>query len=342
MSAMGTAAAVLSAPAALRSPAPQSLFPPGLDGAARSWATIVVAITVQALPFLLLGVLVSAALSALVPARLLRRAAPSNPALAVPVAAGAGVLLPGCECGSVPVARSLIQRGVPPSAALAFLLASPAINPIVLVSTAVAYQGSPGMPIARLAASLLAAVLVGWAWIVLDGDARLALGAKDPGRGEPRACGAREGDDEGPRGLHRHGGAGRLDAFRAAAVHDLLEAGGFLVAGAMVAGLVRVAAPGEWFAALGERPWAAALVMAGLAIVLSLCSEADAFVAASFTGVPATAQLVFLVVGPMVDLKLMAMQYGAFGRRFVARFVPLALSAAILCALAVGPLLPLL
>ncbi len=324
MSAMGAAAVALSAPS-LRSPGPQLLISPGLDGAASSWATIVVAITVQALPFLLLGVLVSAALSALVPVRLLRRATPSSPALAVPVAAGAGVLLPGCECGSVPVARSLIQRGAPPAAALAFLLASPAINPIVLVSTAVAYQGSPGMPIARLVASLLAAVLVGWAWILLDDDARLALG---PG-----------GAHDGARDQHRHGGAGRLDAFRAAAVHDLLEAGGFLVVGAMVAGLVRVAAPGEWFAVLGERPWAAALVMAGLAIVLSLCSEADAFVAASFTGVPATAQLVFLVVGPMVDLKLMVMQYGAFGRRFVVRFVPLALGAAILCALAIGPLL---
>ncbi|WP_366180306.1 permease [Actinomyces timonensis] len=260
MSAAGAAVAALSAPAALGSPAPQTPVPAGLDGAASSWATIVVAITVQALPFLLLGVLVSAALSALVPVRLLRRAAPSSPALAVPVAAGAGALLPGCECGSVPVARSLINRGVPPAAALAFLLASPAINPIVLVSTAVAYQGSPSMPIARLAASLLAAVLVGWAWIVLDGDARLALGAEGAGRGESLASGA-------------HGGAGRLDAFRAAAAHDLLEAGGFLV------------------------------------------------------------------VGPMVDLKLMAMQYGAFGRRFVARFVPLALGAAMICALAVGLLL---
>lgn len=337
---MSAAAVALSAPALLGALPSQPLALPGLSGAARSWATIVVAITVQALPFLLLGVLISATLSALVPAGLLRRATPRNPALAVPVAAGAGVLLPGCECGSVPVARSLIQRGVPPAAALAFLLASPAINPIVLVATAVAYQGAPAMPIARLTASLLAAVLVGWAWIMLDGDAWLALTGGDDPPDDGAACDARhEHHGHGDRRSHAHGGGGRLDEFRATAMHDLLEAGGFLVVGAMVAGLVRVAVPGEWFAALGEFPWAAALVMAGLAVLLSLCSEADAFVAASFTGVPATAQLVFLVVGPMVDLKLVAMQYGAFGRRFVARFVPLALGSAIICALAVGPLL---
>ncbi len=296
----------------------RALTVPDLVGAAQSWATIVVAITVQALPFLLLGVLVSAALAAFVPTRLLRRMTPEDPVLAVPIATGAGLLLPGCECGSVPVSRSLIQRGVPPAAALAFLLASPAINPIVLVSTAVAYQGDPFMPVARLVASVLAAMVVGWLWIVLDGDTRMVL------RG---------------RAGHDHGGRGRLESFRAAAVHDLLEAGGFLVGGAMVAALVKVSVPASWFAALSERPWVAALVMAALAVLLSLCSEADAFVAASFTGVPVVAQLVFLVVGPMVDLKLIAMQYGAFGRRFVVVFVPLTLVVAVACALAIGSVL---
>ena len=211
---------------------------------------------------------------------------------------------------------------------------------VCCAADAVPYQGAPAMPIARLTASLLAAVLVGWAWIMLDGDARLALTGGDDPHDDGAACDARhEHHGHGDRRSHAHGGGGRLDEFRATAMHDLLEAGGFLVVGAMVAGLVRVAVPGEWFTALGDFPWAAALVMAGLAVLLSLCSEADAFVVASFTGVPATAQLVFLVVGPMVDLKLVAMQYGAFGRRFVARFVPLALGSAIICALAVGPLL---
>ncbi|HET6858775.1 MAG TPA: permease, partial [Streptomyces sp.] len=98
-----------------------------------AWQTIYVAITVQALPFLVVGTLVSGAVNAFVPAHVFSRALPRRPALAVPVASVAGVVLPGCECASVPVAGSLIRRGVPPAAAFAFLLSAPAVNPIVLV-----------------------------------------------------------------------------------------------------------------------------------------------------------------------------------------------------------------
>jgi uncharacterized membrane protein YraQ (UPF0718 family) len=64
------------------------------------------------------------------------------------------------------------------------------------------------------------------------------------------------------------------------------------------------------------------VVMALLAVVLALCSEADAFVAASLTAVPLVPRLVFLVVGPAIDVKLFAMQAGMFGRRFAIRFAP--------------------
>ncbi|MEV6868296.1 permease, partial [Streptosporangium subroseum] len=95
--------------------------------ALQTWATIFVAICVQALPFLVFGVALSAAITAFVPASFWTRALPRHPALAVPVAGMAGAVLPGCECASVPVASGLMARGVAPSAALAFLLASPAI-----------------------------------------------------------------------------------------------------------------------------------------------------------------------------------------------------------------------
>src|SRR6266545_475990 len=101
-------------------------------------ATVFVAIAVQAMPFLVLGVVISAAVAAFVPAGLLPRALPRRPALAVPVAAAAGAALPGCECGSVPIAGRLVARGALPAAALAFLLSAPAINPVVLTATAVA------------------------------------------------------------------------------------------------------------------------------------------------------------------------------------------------------------
>src|SRR5215468_3901382 len=129
--------------------------------AAANWATVFVAVTIQAMPFLVLGVAVSGAIARLLP----RRAA-----LAVPAAACAGAALPGCECGSVPIAARLVAAGVTPSAALAFLLSAPAINPIVLTATAVAFPDHPVMVLARLLASLAASVGVGLLWLALGRD----------------------------------------------------------------------------------------------------------------------------------------------------------------------------
>ena len=100
--------------------------------ALRTWTTVFVAIVVQALPFLVLGVLVSGAITALVSPAVLERLLPRSPLLAVPGAALAGTALPGCECASVPIAGRLTARGVQPAAALAFMLSAPAVNPIVL------------------------------------------------------------------------------------------------------------------------------------------------------------------------------------------------------------------
>ncbi|MFI9767486.1 permease [Streptomyces sp. NPDC052415] len=264
--------------------------------AVAAWWTVFTAIAVQGVPFLLLGTVVSAAIGAFVPERVFTRLLPRNPALAVPVAGAAGVVLPGCECASVPVADSLMRRGVAPAAALAFLLSAPAINPVVLVSTSVAFPGQPGMVAGRFVASLATAVVMGWLWVRF-------------GREEWLRPAKRRGHD------HDHGsGAG---AFVAGLQHDFLHAGGFLVVGAAAAATFDIVVPP---ALLDVPGWAAVLLLALLAVLLCVCSEADAFVAASLTGFSPTARLAFMVVGPMVDLKLIALQAGTFGRAFAIRF----------------------
>ncbi|MGH3911399.1 MAG: permease, partial [Pseudonocardiaceae bacterium] len=130
----------------------------------RTGATVFVAVCVQAMPFLVLGVLVSGLIAAFVPPAAFGRVLPRRTSAAVPVAGAAGMLLPGCECASVPVSRRLMQQGVPPAAALAFLLAAPAVNPVVLVSTAVAFPGEPRMVAARFLGSMGTAVVMGWLW----------------------------------------------------------------------------------------------------------------------------------------------------------------------------------
>jgi uncharacterized membrane protein YraQ (UPF0718 family) len=167
------------------------------------------------------------------------------------------------------------------------------------VSTLVAFPGQPEMAAARFVASLATAIAVGLLWLRLGKEQWIRI---------PTA---------------RHGeGVGRGTAFARSAVHDLVHAGGFLVIGAMVAAAINVLLPGHILDAVAANPVLSVLALAGLAVVLSICSEADAFVAASFTEFSPTAKLAFLVVGPMVDIKLVSMQAGIFGRGFAARFAP--------------------
>lgn len=301
---------VLVVAAAVLRPALQGL----LDRpAVANWATIFVAIVVQAIPFLVLGVSVSAAIAAFVPPTALARAMPERAALAIPTAAVAGAALPGCECGSIPIARRLIERGVTPAAALTFLLASPAVNPVVLVATAVAFPGRPAMVVARLLASLLASVAVGLLWTAVGKEEWVARARRE---------------------VH-HAGS-RTSVFTATALHDFLSAGGFLVIGAAAAATLQTVVPRSVVDAFASPGWVAVLALAVLAVLLSICSEADAFVAASLRQFPLTARLAFLVVGPMVDLKLIALQAGTFGRSFALRFAPLTFVCAVASASLVG------
>ncbi|PDP84472.1 hypothetical protein CQJ94_27765 [Glycomyces fuscus] len=280
-----------------------------------AWATIFTAISFQALPFLVFGVALSAALTAFVPTSVYQRLIPSSPARAVPVAGASGALLPGCECASVPIAGSLIKGGVAPAAALTFLLAAPAINPIVMIATAVAFAGQPEMVLARFVASLLAAVVIGWIWVRFGRADWLRLPARNHAPDEPR-----------------------WTVFRESMLHDMMHAGGYLVVGGLAAASLNVLVPREWLVTVAGLPVVSVLVLALLAILLSICSEADAFVAVSLTDFSPTAKLAFMVIGPMVDLKLLAMQAGVFGWRFVVRFAPLCLLVGLLSTFLIGGL----
>src|SRR5258705_9996598 len=128
-------------------------------------AAVFCGVFVQALPFLVLGVVVSGLIAAFVSAEKLARWLPRRPVVAVAIAGVGGAALPGCECGSVPVARRLFGEGVSGAAALTFMLSAPAINPVVLVATAVAFPGQPGMVLGRCVASLVTAVTMGLLWL---------------------------------------------------------------------------------------------------------------------------------------------------------------------------------
>lgn len=284
-------------------------------------ATVFCGVFVQALPFLALGVVISGLIAVFVTPERLARWLPRRRGAAILAAGVGGAALPGCECGSVPVARRLFgddtQGGTVGAAALTFMLAAPAINPVVLVATAVAFPGHPQLVAARCAASLLTALIMGTLW-------------------------ARFGSPEWiTRRLPRpHDGEGsRWAVFTEAARHDFLSAASYLVVGAAAAAALHVLVPTWVYEHLAGQIVLGVITMAALAVVLALCSEADAFVAASLTMLPLLPRLVFLVVGPAVDIKLFAMQAGMFGRAFAVRFAPTTFVVATVVATGVGLLI---
>ena len=282
----------------------------------RLWATLFVSICVQALPFLALGVVVSGLIAAFVSPDLVQRIVPKRTLFAVPSAGLAGLALPGCECGSVPIAGRLVGAGTPPAAALTFLLAAPAINPVVLVSTAVAFPNNGGLVGARFVASFITAIAVG-TWWARRNDTSLLDGMK-----------------------HEHEPTGsRWNRFVDVASRDLVHAGGYLVVGALAAATLQLIVPRSVLNTVADNELLSVLMFAALAVLLSICSEADAFVAAGLPQFSLTSRLVFLVVGPVIDLKLVAMHAGIFGRKFAMIFAPVTLAVAIVSAVVVGQVL---
>jgi uncharacterized membrane protein YraQ (UPF0718 family) len=169
------------------------------------------------------------------------------------------------------------------------------------------------MVAARFAASLATAVAVGLLWTRLGQEAWI------------------------DRARHRSvESESRWASFTQTAQHDFLHAGGWLIVGAMTAATLQVVVPRSVLDAVADHQVLAVLALAVLAVVLAVCSEADAFVAASLNQFSLTARLVFMVVGPVVDLKLVALQTGVFGRRFALRFAPLTLAVAITSGTVVG------
>jgi uncharacterized membrane protein YraQ (UPF0718 family) len=291
----------------------------GVAGNARlaTAGTVFCGVFLQAVPFLVLGVLVSGLVETFVSRDRLARWLPRRPAGAVLAAGVAGAALPGCECASVPVARRLFAEGSAGAAALTFMLSAPAINPVVLVATAVAFPGQPVMVLARVTASLASAVVVGLVWSRWGRPGWIT-------RALPRS---------------QHGEDARWTVFTETARHDFLQAASYLVIGAAAAATLRVIVPPWVFEHIAGHLLVGVVSMALLAFVLALCSEADAFVAASLTMVPLLPRLVFLVVGPAVDVKLVAMQAGLFGRAFALRFAPLTLIVTTTVATVVGVVL---
>jgi uncharacterized protein len=336
---------------------------------AETFATVAAAVLVQGLPFVAAGTFVAAALRAFVPVGLLDRALTGNPVGAVVVAALAGVVLPVGGDAAADAAAGQLRRGTAPAAALTYLLAAPALSPVVLVATVVAFPDEPAMVFARAAAGLALAILVGCVWLRPGRPAWLNLGppgisppstwdsssSERPTRerptrerptGEP-LTGERPTDEpltDGPPAADSpaapdEGAERGWPAFWSICRRDLVRAGGLLTVGALAVASVSTVVPASWPVLVAARPVFAVATLALVAVLLSVPAEADAFVAAGLTAFPLTARLVFLTVSPVVNLRTFGRHTDVFGPRFAVRLAPVAFVATVLLALLAAGLL---
>ena len=274
---------------------------------------IFVSIVLEALPFMLLGTLIGGFIEVFISREKITRWLPEGRWWTVFVGAGIGVIFPVCECAIVPVVRRLLHKGVPVSAAIAFLLGGPIVNPIVASSTAVAYFGDWSIVAHRMIFGYLIAVAIGLLMGLIFSRAKAVRGEVFSNLFQENAA-----------SISNHGKSPALGVKAVLAVRhaagDFFDIGQFLVIGAFIAALLQTLVPRQIFAAAVGTPGFSILLMMIMAVVLNLCSEADAFVAASFRSsrVPLSAQLAFMILGPMLDIKLILMYLKVFRIRAIA------------------------
>ncbi|MCQ6558771.1 permease [Paenibacillus mendelii] len=290
-----------------------------IDSAAfQSFKILFISILLEAIPFILIGVLFSALLQVFISDAVIARLTPKNPAAGILFGSLLGLLLPLCECGMIPVVRRLIRKGMPAYIGIIFIFAGPIINPVVFTSTFTAFRAEPAMAYSRLGLAFVVCVILGMLlYRFMKGDP-LKRDAYSLAKANNGLASIHEQRPSESPANHSGGLLGRFGATMSHASDEFFDIGKYLIFGAFLAALVQTFVDREVLTALSGQSVTSSAFMMGFAFLLSLCSTSDAFVASSFTGIfRPGALLAFLVFGPMVDLKSTLMLLSAFRTKVV-------------------------
>ncbi|WP_209123319.1 permease [Alkalihalobacillus sp. BA299] len=272
--------------------------------------TIFLGIVIEAVPFILLGVFVSAVIQIYVSENTLQRYLPKNAYMALLPAAILGAIFPICECAIIPVVRRLIKKGMPLHVGVVFLVAAPILNPVVAASTFYAFRTDLTVLYARMGLAFVLAIIIGAIMYIIFKNKDQLKWTKEELTGRVMA----------PIGTPKKPNRIKLTLYHAADEFFLM--GKYLIIGAFIAALFQTLLDRNILLTIGSNEWSSTGVMMAFAFILSLCSEADAFVAASFGNTFTTGSIIaFLVYGPMLDLKNTIMLFAFFRAKFVISFI---------------------
>ncbi|WP_397538799.1 permease [Rummeliibacillus pycnus] len=265
--------------------------------------TIFLSILIEALPFVLIGVLIAGFIQIFLTEELIQKWIPKNKFMAAIMGCAIGALFPACECGIVPIVRRLIFKGVPLHAAIGFMLTGPLINPIVIFSTYMAFGNNLKIAVLRMILGFLIAIIVSLIICLLFKGSQFK---------------AKINNDKTLKKIEQQPFAKKFFNMLKHSIDEFFDMGKYLIIGAFLAAFVQTYVSTKALVEIGNDLASSLFVMMFLAFILSLCSSADAFIGASFSSIfPTTSILAFLILGPMIDLKNTIMLLGVFRFKFV-------------------------
>jgi uncharacterized membrane protein YraQ (UPF0718 family) len=281
--------------------------------AVKNFKTLFISLVLEAFPFILLGVFVSAILQTFVSDQTIRKMIPKNPFLGIIIACGLGIIFPLCECGMIPIIRRLIQKGLPIYIAIVFILAGPILNPIVFASTYVAFRSRPEIAYSRMFLAFVVAFIIGL--IIYKFFNSHILKSSIPHSIE---FSNRYPVEHSHQTHQMHPQTHKFNSVFNHASDEFFEMGKYLIFGAIITSVIQTFLERDSLLTIGQGAWSSHLFMMGFAYILSICSTSDAFIASSFTTTFTTGSLLtFLVFGPMLDMKGTLMLLSVFKARFV-------------------------
>lgn len=288
-----------------------------------NFSLIFSSIVMEALPFILVGALLSSFVQMFLTEEMVGKVIPKNKFMSSFVAAFLGVFFPICECATVPMTKGLIKKGVPLRVGITYMLSAPIVNPLVILSTYYAFGGQIKFVFMRVFLGVLIAIIVGFLIEILQGK-ELIFKDYSPILSNYCNCGCNDFDI----------GKGKLITFISHGSKEIFQIGKFFIIGAMCAAIFQVLVPKNIISNLSTSGPFSIVIMMIFAYLISLCSEADAFIAKTFLGVfSPSAIMAFLVLGPMIDIKNTIMMIGIYKKSFIFKLLFLIFSLTfILCA----------
>lgn len=271
---------------------------------------IFISIFFESLPFLLLGSFISSIIENYISNETISKLIPKNKILGSIVGVFLGFFIPACDCAVIPVSKRLLKKKVPINVAISFMLSSPIINPVVLLSTYYAfYNTNPSIFWLRLIYGILIALLIGIIMGVIFKDKDVIINSTDECKEEHCHCHCHE---------HKKGLKNNILSILKHTAYDMFDVVKFLMFGALLASSVQVLLPRNLLYTFNSNNVLSIIILMLFAYFISLCSTSDSFVGKSLlSSFTQSSIIAYLILGPMVDIKNTFVLLGNYKKSFV-------------------------